>query len=198
LSPVTLDTNPTPDKLRNADSWRVLGIGYFTWWNMPRRAWYLILTELGIIIFLTFSLVMQYLYNPYFHLYVDSLGPILVPLASVAFGASSAAIAVRLYMGMRKIQITQDENQASVRRRNRGLRRRRKAPSPPSHHQDQPTTAPIVDWSKKVEFKLVQKPVPDTPSSPKPTTQPSPNKTPAPPGVRPEKEAKPPSKSASS
>ncbi|HEX9197539.1 MAG TPA: hypothetical protein VF906_07075 [Candidatus Bathyarchaeia archaeon] len=45
----------------------------------------------------------EYLNNPYFQIYVNSLSPILVPIVSVGFGIASATVATVLYFTMRNI-----------------------------------------------------------------------------------------------
>ncbi len=169
----------------------MLGIGYFTWWNLPQRAWYLILAELVIIIFLASSLVMEYFYNAYFRNYVDSLSPILIPLASVAFGVSSATVAARLYMGMRRVQTVQEETKVPVRRRTTGLRTRRRAVTPIVASQNSPGTGSAAALKSTPELKPDRKPGAAAPSPPKPVNQPSSARTVVPPRVQPEKETKP-------
>jgi hypothetical protein len=46
----------------------------------------------------------EYLNNPYFQSYVNSLSPILVPIVSVGFGIASATVATVLYFTMRNIR----------------------------------------------------------------------------------------------
>ena len=82
-------------------------IGYLTWWNFPKKAWLIIIVELGIIASLSGWLYLTYLNNIYFQAYVDSLSPVLVPVLSVAFGVSSASIATYLYLGMKRIRTIQ-------------------------------------------------------------------------------------------
>src|SRR6266571_3669079 len=83
-------------------------MGYLTWWNFPKKAWLIIIVELGIIASLSGWLYSTYLNNVYFQTYVDSLSPVLVPVLSVAFGISSASIATYLYLGMKRIRISQE------------------------------------------------------------------------------------------
>ena len=78
------------------------------WWDIPRRAWLIILSELAIILYLGSWAVSEYLFNAYFQNYVNSLAPILIPIVSVAFGVSSATVATFLYYGMKKFQQTQE------------------------------------------------------------------------------------------
>src|SRR5712691_12553333 len=86
----------------------VSDMGYLTWWNFPKKAWLIIIVELGIIASLIGWLYSTYLNNVYFQTYVDSLSPILVPVLSVAFGISSASIATYLYLGMKRIRTFQE------------------------------------------------------------------------------------------
>ena len=77
----------------------------FNWWNVPRKAWIIILTELSIIIFLGSALYSEYVNSQYFQTYVNtSVIPIAVPVLSVIFGITSASIATFLYFGMRRVQ----------------------------------------------------------------------------------------------
>jgi hypothetical protein len=46
----------------------------------------------------------EYLNNPYFQSYMNSLSPILVPVVSVGFGIISATVATLLYFTMRNIR----------------------------------------------------------------------------------------------
>ncbi len=75
---------------------------------MPRRAWVIILAELAVIIFFASGFYSEYLNNSYFHDYLNSLAPILIPVLSVAFGVCSATIATFLYFGTRRITQTQE------------------------------------------------------------------------------------------
>jgi len=111
----------------------VSDMGYLTWWNFPKKAWLIIIVELGIIASLIGWLYSTYLNNVYFQTYVDSLSPILVPVLSVAFGISSASIATYLYLGMKRIQ-TLREPEAPVKKRAQS-RRASKRVMPPSSSQ---------------------------------------------------------------
>ena len=83
-------------------------IGYLTWWNFPKKAWLIIIGQLGVITSLSIWLYSTYLNDIYFQTYANSLSPILVPVLSVAFGISSASIATYLYLGMKRIRTTQE------------------------------------------------------------------------------------------
>jgi hypothetical protein len=76
-----------------------------TWWEIPKRAWIVIFLELAVITLLSGWLFSTYLNDVYFRSYVDSLSPALVPILSVAFGISSASIAIYLYLGMKRITL---------------------------------------------------------------------------------------------
>ena len=74
------------------------------WWNIPRRGWIIILTELAVIIGLSGWVYAEYLSNLYFQSYVNNLSPILVPVVSVGFGIASATVATLLYFTMRNVR----------------------------------------------------------------------------------------------
>lgn len=74
------------------------------WWNIPRRGWVIILTQLAIIITLGSWVYAEYVNNAYFQSYVNSLSPILVPIVSVSFGLASATVATMLYFTMRSVR----------------------------------------------------------------------------------------------
>ena len=74
------------------------------WWDIPRKAWAIILVELSGIIGLSGWVVSEYFNNVYFRGYVNSISPILVPVLSVAFGVASATTAIFLYFGTRSLQ----------------------------------------------------------------------------------------------
>jgi len=122
-------------------------IDYLTWWNFPKKAWLIIIVELGIIASLSGWLYSTYLNNVYFQAYVDSLSPVLVPVLSVAFGISSASIATYLYLGMKRIQTSQ-EPEAPAKRR---VQSRRASKRPP-----QPSTLPpkVADLPPTTSAKL--------------------------------------------
>ena len=84
---------------------------------MPRRAWVIILAELGVIVSFSVGFVSEYLNNSYFQTYLNSLAPILIPVLSVAFGVCSATIATFLYFGTRRIAQTHDTIGTPVRKR---------------------------------------------------------------------------------
>jgi hypothetical protein len=102
-----------------------LEIGYLNWWNFPKKAWLIIIGELGVITSLSIWLYSTYLNDIYFQTYANSLSPILVPVLSVAFGISSASIATYLYLGMKRIRTTQEpqvpvKNRVHPRKTSRG------------------------------------------------------------------------------
>src|SRR5712691_1086648 len=83
-------------------------MGYLAWWNFPKKAWLIIIGELGVITSLSIWLYLTYLNDIYFQTYANSLSPVLVPALSVAFGISSASIATYLYLGMKRIRTFQE------------------------------------------------------------------------------------------
>ena len=95
-------------------------MGYFTWWNFPRKAWLIILCELGVITTLLVWLYATYLNDVYFQAYANSLAPVLVPTLSVAFGVLSATVAIRLYFGMKRIQVQRESKLITKKRSHMG------------------------------------------------------------------------------
>jgi hypothetical protein len=117
-------------------------IGYLTWWNFPKKAWLIIIVELGIIGSLAGWLYSTYLNNVYFQTYVDSLSPVLVPVLSVAFGISSASIATYLYLGMKRIRTLQEPGAPA---KKKALQRRTsKRPQQPSTLQSKIGDLPLT------------------------------------------------------
>ena len=111
---------------------------------MPKRAWYLILGELGLILFLGSSLLLQYFYNVYFQDYVNQLLPILIPILSIAFGATSATVATRLYLSMTRIRVTPErrEDESTAKKKPQARKTpKRTAPNPVIPSEGAITTA---------------------------------------------------------
>src|SRR5437899_11759980 len=100
MSGVTRRLNPRRSK--NART-GVRVIQLLEWWDIPRRGWIIILTELAVIIGLGSWVYAEYLSNLYFQSYVNNLSPILVPVVSVGFGIASATVATLLYFTMRNV-----------------------------------------------------------------------------------------------
>jgi hypothetical protein len=73
------------------------------WWSIPRKAWIMILAELCVIVGLCGSVVSTYFNDIYFQIYVNSLAPILIPVASLGFGVASASTATVLYFRMKNL-----------------------------------------------------------------------------------------------
>jgi hypothetical protein len=118
-------------------------MGYLTWWNFPKKAWLIIIGELAVIISLSASLYATYLSDVYFQAYANSLSPILVPILSVVFGISSASIATYLYLGMKRMQISQD-TQGPIRNKTHS---RKIAKRPPHPSNSQPKAAEPLQTS---------------------------------------------------
>lgn len=74
------------------------------WWNIPRRGWIIILTELAVIIGLASWAYSEYLNNTYFQGYMNNLSPVLVPIVSVGLGITSATAATLLYFTMKNMR----------------------------------------------------------------------------------------------
>ena|ERR1700756_6044657 len=75
----------------------------FEWWNIPRRAWIIIMAELSVIIGLSGWVVSEYFNDIYFQGYVNSVAPVLIPVVSVGFGVASASTATVLYFRMKNL-----------------------------------------------------------------------------------------------
>ncbi len=87
-----------------------------TWWNLPQRAWLVIMAEAAVILFLATALVSEYISNTYYQTYVNSLLPVFIPLLSVVFAATSSMIAVKLYLVTRKVHSIQEGDSSPSRR----------------------------------------------------------------------------------
>ncbi len=136
---------------------------FLTWWDLPKRAWVLILAQFAIILFLAASLVSNYLNNIYYQNYVNSISPILIPVLSIAFGVTSATIAIKLYLGIQEIRSLQEEVDSQGRRRGKFKRSKRTSPTsslPPTvtiHVTDPslPTMKPLTTEAKPVESPAI-------------------------------------------
>jgi len=80
-----LNFGPTRISLKRLGSQRW---GSLTWWNVPKKAWLIILFELGITATLGSWIYATYLNDVHFQTYANSFDPVLVPGLSVAFLAS--------------------------------------------------------------------------------------------------------------
>src|SRR5207237_7813981 len=74
------------------------------WEGMHPKGSIIIVAELVVIVGLAGGVYSEYLNNPYFQSYVNSLSPTLVPIVSVGFGIASATVATVLYFTMRNIK----------------------------------------------------------------------------------------------
>ncbi len=110
-------------------------MGYLTWWNFPKKAWIIILSELSVIAYLSISFYLVYLNDAYFQAYANGLSPLVVPLLSVGFGLSSASIATYMYLGMKRVRSLQ-RAQPILERKMRSHRIKQVQESPP--HQTKP------------------------------------------------------------
>jgi hypothetical protein len=96
----------------------VWSIQLLEWWNIPRRGWIIILSELAVIVGLAGWAYSEYLNNAYFQTYVNGLSPVLVPIVSVGFGITSATVATLLYFTIKNMKQRERprEEDASTRR----------------------------------------------------------------------------------
>jgi hypothetical protein len=122
-------------------------MGYLTWWNFPKKAWLIILAQLGVITSLSVWLYLTYLNDVYFQSYTNTLSPVLVPVLSVAFGISSASIATYLYLGMKRFQGLRESGVPAKNRGHRGKPSRRplnsQNPQPRTNEVPQQTPAKL-------------------------------------------------------
>ena len=78
------------------------------WWELPRKAWIIILGQTGLVLFLSSWLLAEYLNNPFMQQYLTNLAPTIVPILSLAFGATAAMTATTLYLRFRKLKDASD------------------------------------------------------------------------------------------
>jgi len=122
-------------------------IGYLTWWNFPRRAWLIIISELCVITSLSVWIYLTYLNDVYFQSYTNGFSPILVPALSVAFGISSASIATYLYLGTKRVR-TSPQPDSPVKKR---VHPRKTSRRPPQLSTSQPR---LTDLPSTIPAKL--------------------------------------------
>jgi len=78
------------------------------WWELPRKAWIIILGQTALVLFLSSWLLAEYLNNPFMQQYLTNLAPTIVPILSLAFGATAAMTATTLYLRFRKLKEAND------------------------------------------------------------------------------------------
>ena len=78
------------------------------WWEFPRKAWIIILGQTALVLFLSSWLLAEYLNNPFMQQYLTNLAPTIVPILSLAFGATAAMTATTLYLRFRKLKEAND------------------------------------------------------------------------------------------
>jgi len=78
------------------------------WWELPRKAWIIILGQSALVLFLSSWLLAEYLNNPFMQQYLTNLAPTIVPILSLAFGATAAMTATTLYLRFRKLKEAND------------------------------------------------------------------------------------------
>ena len=78
------------------------------WWELPRKAWIIILGQTALVLFLSSWLLAEYLNNPFMQQYLTNLAPTIVPILSLAFGATAAMTATTLYLRFRKLKDAND------------------------------------------------------------------------------------------
>jgi hypothetical protein len=83
-------------------------VNLLEWWEIPRKAWIIILSQSILVLFLSSWLLSEYLNNPFMQQYLANLAPTIVPILSLAFGATAAMTATTLYLRFRKLKQTND------------------------------------------------------------------------------------------
>ena len=90
----------------------------------------------------------EYLNNPYFQSYVNSLSPILVPIVSVGFGIASASVATVLYFTMRNIKQRQGLKTDELSRTRGPTKKIGKKPQISSSRSEKPVTGGLATVPK--------------------------------------------------
>ena len=90
----------------------------------------------------------EYLNNPYFQSYVNSLSPILVPIVSVGFGIASATIATVLYFTMRNIRHREGLKEDELSRTRGSTKKTTKKPQISSSRSEKPVTGGLATVPK--------------------------------------------------
>jgi hypothetical protein len=120
------------------------------WWNIPRRGWIIILSELAVIVGLAGWAYSEYLNNAYFQTYVNSLSPVLVPIVSVGFGITSATVATLLYFTMKNMKQTERPREEDVSARRASPKKTVKKPVSASARERASTTGPATIVNPRV------------------------------------------------
>ncbi len=165
-----MGNRPPPSLITNElDSERV---NILEWWEIPRKAWIIILSQSILVLFLSIWLLSEYLNNPFMQQYLANLAPTVVPIVSLAFGTTAAMTATTLYLRFRKLKQTNDRLDTRSMQARRAPRKRVPQRPPMTKAIEQPlsglpTPQFIITESKPPQ--IVEEKKPENPPLPAPT-----------------------------
>jgi len=161
----------TPSRITNElDSERM---NLLEWWEIPRKAWIIILSQSALLLFLSTWLLSEYLNNPFMQQYLANLAPTIIPILSLAFGATAAMTATTLYLRFRKLKQANDRLDTIPRSmQGRRATRKRVPQRPPTIKTNEPpsglpTPQFIITESKPAP--VIEDKKPESQPSPAPT-----------------------------
>ena len=143
------------------------------WWELPRKAWIIILGQTALVLFLSSWLLAEYLNNPFMQQYLTNLAPTIVPILSLAFGATAAMTATTLYLRFRKLKDANDRLDTIPRSIQARRAPRKRAPQKPltTKTNEQPSGLPTPKFiiTESNPSPVVEEKKPDSPPSQAPT-----------------------------
>jgi len=144
------------------------------WWELPRKAWIIILGQTGLVLFLSSWLLAEYLNNPFMQQYLTNLAPTIVPILSLAFGATAAMTATTLYLRFRKLKDASDRLDTIPRSIQARRAPRKRAPQKPltiktNEQQLSGLPTPKFIITESNPSPVVEESKPDSPPSQAPT-----------------------------
>src|SRR5437016_14449133 len=155
-------------------NWIVRGMNILEWWQLPRQALIIILGQTGLVLFLSSWLLAEYLNNPFMQQYLTNLAPTIVPILSLAFGATAAMTATTLYLRFRKLKDASDRLDTiprSIQARRAPRKRSPQKPLTTKTNEQQPSGHPTPKFiitesnpSPVVEEKRTDNPPSQTPT----------------------------------
>jgi hypothetical protein len=169
-----LDWGPetNPSRITNElDSERV---NILEWWEFPRKAWIIILSQSILVLFLSSWLLSEYLNNPFMQQYLANLAPTVVPILSLAFGITAAMTATTLYLRFRKLKQANDRLDTMPRSMQARRTPRKRVPQRPpttktSEQQPSGLPTPMFIITESKAPPTVEEKKPESPPSPAPT-----------------------------
>ena len=155
-------------------NWIVRGMNILKSWEFPQKAWIIILTQSTLILFLFSWLLIEYQNNPFMQQYLTNLAPTIVPILSLAFGATAAMTATTLYLRFRKLKDANDRLDTiprSIQARRAPRKRSPQKPLTTKTNEQQPSGLPTPKFiitesnpSPVVEEKRSDNPPSQTPT----------------------------------